>query len=256
MARVYLGRLPFRARESDIERFFQGYGKITDIAMKRGFAFIEFESKRDAEDAVDELNGRSILGDRVVPMAAMFTVIVLVHAPVIANVVAVHVLEVAIEDEAEVQEEDVVAREAVVALQEDADLEEGVIPAVREAAAGHLRRSVVLDVAAGLRNVISVHQKRDSMSPSPKKRRTRSSSRESADRTPSPRNDKSRSASPTIEKNGRGKSSEDNGDRSPRRSRSRSPGGSGSDRSRSVSPEENGNRRGSSSDRSVSDRDD
>ncbi|PIO54266.1 hypothetical protein TELCIR_24375, partial [Teladorsagia circumcincta] len=43
--------------------FFQGYGKITDIAMKRGFAFIEFESKRDAEDAVDELNGRSILGD-------------------------------------------------------------------------------------------------------------------------------------------------------------------------------------------------
>lgn len=96
---------------------------------------------------------------RVVPMAAMFTVIDLVHAPVIANVVAVHVLEVAIEDEAEVQEEDVVAREAVVALQEDADLEEGVIPAVREAAAGHLRRSVVLDVAAGLRNVISVHQK-------------------------------------------------------------------------------------------------
>ncbi|CAJ0606754.1 unnamed protein product [Cylicocyclus nassatus] len=65
MARVYLGRLPFRARESDIERFFQGYGRITDIAMKRGFAFIEFESKRDAEDAVDELNGRSILGDRV-----------------------------------------------------------------------------------------------------------------------------------------------------------------------------------------------
>ncbi|KHJ96789.1 hypothetical protein OESDEN_03245 [Oesophagostomum dentatum] len=64
MARVYLGRLPFRARESDIERFFQGYGRITDIAMKRGFAFIEFESRRDAEDAVDELNGRSILGDR------------------------------------------------------------------------------------------------------------------------------------------------------------------------------------------------
>ncbi|RCN40608.1 hypothetical protein ANCCAN_13473 [Ancylostoma caninum] len=69
MARVYLGRLPFRARESDIERFFQGYGRITDIAMKRGFAFIEFESKRDAEDAVDELNGRSILGDRQLTMA-------------------------------------------------------------------------------------------------------------------------------------------------------------------------------------------
>lgn len=90
---------------------------------------------------------------------AMFTVIDLVHALVSANVVAVHVLEVAIVDEAEVREEDAVAQEVVVLHQEDAGLEEGVIPAVREAAAGHPRRSVVPDVVAELRSVTSVHQK-------------------------------------------------------------------------------------------------
>ncbi len=39
-ARVFLGRLPYRIRESDIERFFKGYGRIRDVNVKTGFAFI------------------------------------------------------------------------------------------------------------------------------------------------------------------------------------------------------------------------
>lgn len=39
-ARVFLGRLPYRIRESDIERFFKGYGRIRDINVKTGFAFV------------------------------------------------------------------------------------------------------------------------------------------------------------------------------------------------------------------------
>ena len=38
--RVYLGRIPYDTREKDIEKFFKGFGKINDIMMKHGFAFV------------------------------------------------------------------------------------------------------------------------------------------------------------------------------------------------------------------------
>jgi RNA recognition motif-containing protein len=38
--RVFLGRLPYRIRESEIERFFKNYGRINDINVKTGFAFV------------------------------------------------------------------------------------------------------------------------------------------------------------------------------------------------------------------------
>ncbi|VDO43046.1 unnamed protein product, partial [Onchocerca flexuosa] len=63
-SRVYVGRLSYRAHERDIERFFRGYGRITEILLKNGYAFVEFSDRRDAEDAVHDLNGRSLLGDR------------------------------------------------------------------------------------------------------------------------------------------------------------------------------------------------
>lgn len=47
-------------------RFFDGYGKIRDIAIKFGFAFIDFEDERDAEDACHDLNGKTMAGDRLV----------------------------------------------------------------------------------------------------------------------------------------------------------------------------------------------
>ncbi|VDM81212.1 unnamed protein product [Strongylus vulgaris] len=165
MARVYLGRLPFRARESDIERFFQGYGRITDIAMKRGFAFIEFESKRDAEDAVDELNGRSILGDRryvqgcswrllkVARMEVTFTAIDHVLVLVTADVAAALVLEAVIAADAAAAEGEDVAVRAVAVLRRK-DRVDAVTRAVLAAADLQIR-SVAQDVAA-LRNATSV----------------------------------------------------------------------------------------------------
>ncbi|KHJ40418.1 hypothetical protein D918_09523 [Trichuris suis] len=62
--RVYIGRLPYRATERDIERFFRGYGRIREIFLKNGYGFIEFEDYRDADDACVELNGREMLGER------------------------------------------------------------------------------------------------------------------------------------------------------------------------------------------------
>ncbi|KAK0394419.1 hypothetical protein QR680_000725 [Steinernema hermaphroditum] len=65
MSRVYVGRVPYRARESDLERFFRGYGRIREILMKNGYAFVEFSDVRDAEDAIHDLNGKTILSERV-----------------------------------------------------------------------------------------------------------------------------------------------------------------------------------------------
>ncbi|BFZ07421.1 hypothetical protein BsWGS_10460 [Bradybaena similaris] len=64
--RVYVGRLSYHAREKDIERFFRGYGRIRDIMLKNGYGFVEFEDYRDADDAVYELNGKELCGERVV----------------------------------------------------------------------------------------------------------------------------------------------------------------------------------------------
>lgn len=40
MNRLYLGRIPYNAREKDVERFFRGFGRIKDINLKNGFGFV------------------------------------------------------------------------------------------------------------------------------------------------------------------------------------------------------------------------
>jgi len=38
--RVYIGGLPYGAREKDLERFFKGYGRIRDVLLKNGYGFV------------------------------------------------------------------------------------------------------------------------------------------------------------------------------------------------------------------------
>ncbi|XP_055622377.1 serine/arginine-rich splicing factor 5-like [Toxorhynchites rutilus septentrionalis] len=64
-SRVYVGGLPRDTRERDLERFFKGYGRLCDIMIKNGYAFVEFEDHRDADDAVYELDGKDLLDERV-----------------------------------------------------------------------------------------------------------------------------------------------------------------------------------------------
>ncbi|KAH7933608.1 hypothetical protein HPB49_014357 [Dermacentor silvarum] len=66
MTRVYVGHLSYRVRERDLERFFRGFGKIREVLLKNGFGFVEFDDHRDADDAVYELNGRELDGERCV----------------------------------------------------------------------------------------------------------------------------------------------------------------------------------------------
>ncbi|KOB69761.1 Splicing factor arginine/serine-rich 6 [Operophtera brumata] len=65
-SRVYVGGLPHGVRDRDLEKFFKGLGRISDVLIKNGYGFVEFEDYRDADDAVYELNGKELLGERVV----------------------------------------------------------------------------------------------------------------------------------------------------------------------------------------------
>nr|ADF28513.1 rbp1-like RNA-binding protein PB [Pelinobius muticus] len=66
--KVYIGNLGSRATKDDIEAVFSRYGPIRNVWVARnppGFAFVEFEDSRDAEDAVKALDGTRICGARV-----------------------------------------------------------------------------------------------------------------------------------------------------------------------------------------------
>ena len=63
--RVYLGGISYRVKERDVERFFKGYGRIREILLKNAYGFVEFDEARDAEDAVYDLNGKELCGERV-----------------------------------------------------------------------------------------------------------------------------------------------------------------------------------------------
>lgn len=86
--RLYVGRIPQAATRADFEDFFGRMGKLVDVRIMAGFAFIEYADLRvrrgssslgmllrsvltrrglqDAEEAVNELNNKDFLGDRCV----------------------------------------------------------------------------------------------------------------------------------------------------------------------------------------------
>jgi len=65
MTRIYVGGIPTDCRERDLDKFFRNYGRLRDCLIKNGYAFVEFEDNRDADDAVYEMNGRELMGCRV-----------------------------------------------------------------------------------------------------------------------------------------------------------------------------------------------
>lgn len=64
--RIYVGHLSPHTRDRDLDRAFSRYGRIEKIDVRMGFAFIEYEDRRDAEDAIAEMDGREFDGARVV----------------------------------------------------------------------------------------------------------------------------------------------------------------------------------------------
>ncbi|XP_014485089.1 PREDICTED: serine/arginine-rich splicing factor 7 isoform X2 [Dinoponera quadriceps] len=65
--KVYVGDLGSNASKQELEDAFSYYGSLRNVWVARhppGFAFVEFEDPRDAEDAVRGMDGRTICGRR------------------------------------------------------------------------------------------------------------------------------------------------------------------------------------------------
>uniref|UniRef100_U5EUP6 Putative rbp1-like protein n=1 Tax=Corethrella appendiculata TaxID=1370023 RepID=U5EUP6_9DIPT len=66
--KVYVGNLGSSASKHEIESAFSKYGPLRNVWVARnppGFAFVEFEDKRDAEDSVRGLDGTRCCGTRI-----------------------------------------------------------------------------------------------------------------------------------------------------------------------------------------------
>ena len=48
VSRVYVGGLSYRVGERDLDKFFRSYGRLRDIVMKNGFAFVVSRLIRDS----------------------------------------------------------------------------------------------------------------------------------------------------------------------------------------------------------------
>mmetsp|Transcript_44254 Transcript_44254/g.71642 ORF Transcript_44254/g.71642 Transcript_44254/m.71642 type:complete len:152 (-) Transcript_44254:127-582(-) len=69
-ARLYVGNLPKdRAVERhELEEAFDKFGRVVDIWVARqppGFAFVTMEEEKDAEEAVKEMDGAKLAGERI-----------------------------------------------------------------------------------------------------------------------------------------------------------------------------------------------
>ncbi|KAL6861161.1 hypothetical protein ACP4OV_016861 [Aristida adscensionis] len=62
MARVYVGNLDPRVTARELEDEFRAFGVLRSVWVARkppGFAFIDFDDKRDAEDAIRDIDGKN-----------------------------------------------------------------------------------------------------------------------------------------------------------------------------------------------------
>ncbi|XP_057467968.1 serine/arginine-rich splicing factor RSZ22-like [Actinidia eriantha] len=62
MSRVYVGNLDPRVSERELEDEFRVFGVIRSVWVARrppGYAFIDFDDRRDAQDAIRELDGKN-----------------------------------------------------------------------------------------------------------------------------------------------------------------------------------------------------
>lgn len=67
---IFIAKLAPSVREDDLDYYFRKYGHIRNLQLKRGFAFIEYEDYKDAEEAIHQMDGKKLEGQRIVVQAA------------------------------------------------------------------------------------------------------------------------------------------------------------------------------------------
>ncbi|MBI3231994.1 MAG: RNA-binding protein [Candidatus Doudnabacteria bacterium] len=71
--KLFVGNLPFSITEEELQNFFAEVGAVTSVKIpldsmsgrSRGFGFIEMESPKDAQKAIDELNEAEFKGRKI-----------------------------------------------------------------------------------------------------------------------------------------------------------------------------------------------
>ncbi len=67
---IYVGNLSFDASEEDLQKLFSGFGQVSSVTIvkdkysgqPRGFGFIEMPEQAEAQAAIENLNGKELLG--------------------------------------------------------------------------------------------------------------------------------------------------------------------------------------------------
>lgn len=68
--RLYVGNLPFNTTENELQELFSQAGAVQEVMLmqdkftgkSRGFAFVTMASEQDAQNAISQINGKTIDG--------------------------------------------------------------------------------------------------------------------------------------------------------------------------------------------------
>jgi cold-inducible RNA-binding protein len=67
---IYVGNLPHKTTEDELRQAFEEFGQVTQVRLitdkysgeSKGFGFVEMPSKDEAEKAMEEMNGKELMG--------------------------------------------------------------------------------------------------------------------------------------------------------------------------------------------------
>jgi len=67
---IYVGNLPHKATEDEVRQAFAEFGQVAEVRLivdkfsgeSRGFGFVEMPSKTEAAKAIEEMNGKELMG--------------------------------------------------------------------------------------------------------------------------------------------------------------------------------------------------
>ncbi|QDU70387.1 RNA recognition motif domain-containing protein [Mucisphaera calidilacus] len=68
--KIYVGNMPFRTTEQELEGLFSNFGTVNEVAVindretgrPRGFAFVTMDNDEEAREAIEKLNGTEFDG--------------------------------------------------------------------------------------------------------------------------------------------------------------------------------------------------
>jgi len=59
---LFVTKLPRDTTRDDVKDMFRTFGKIREITLKKGYGFVEFYDRHDADDAIHRMNGEKVDG--------------------------------------------------------------------------------------------------------------------------------------------------------------------------------------------------